>query len=321
MNSNQTTTATQLLAAIPSLIGFIPERSLVVIGMHDGRVASPTARHDLAIVGEGIAAVIADAVASAHVRHAYVITIDDTDTLDNVHPASRTMGNALDAAGIRVTTIQTTTVADAGHRWIDHTNKIEGHTRSYLDSPATAAAVARGRRISPSRRAEAEMFAKYGDPATIPNPETLDNAAIVGELINVMHGRATVDEDLAAAVAAIVRTGPLKRDALLYLAMLDTRAGAETFRQCAVLLTGQDLANVMTIAVAAYYADGGGAMVNHGLDAITAEQETPISFAQLLDTASRSGVHPDHIKEAINTAMDATTAADQLGIETFPTYE
>ncbi|MDJ0471677.1 DUF4192 family protein [Rhodococcus fascians] len=180
------TTAADTLAAIPALLGFTPDNSVVIIALADdgngSHLVAPTARVD-AHQAEAAAGIITDALTRQDTPVTAVILAAIADT---THAGAALLGldairDALAAAGIRTIRALHTYSLTAGTTFTD----LDRFTDGTIPDPATTelatARTADGAVIAASR---ADLEARYAPTTEIPESLALAAAATMGAPIS-----------------------------------------------------------------------------------------------------------------------------------------
>ena len=305
-------TAADTLAAIPALLGFTPDNSVVVIALTDdgngSHLVAPTARVD-AHQAEAAADTITDALTRQDTPITAVILAAIADT---THAGAALIGldairDALAAAGIRTIRALHTYSLTAGTTFTD----LDRFTDGTIPDPATTelatTRIADGAVIAASR---ADLEARYAPTAEIPESLALAAAATMGadflpvtfdELAAVIHAREIPSADLTARVGLALATGHTEvRDAFMALHVHGDHDAADAFTRIAAPLRGTARANALTIAAYFLYCTGDGAAAHAALDAAerTAHRAdiTLPKLAVLLSAALAAGMEPTQVR-------------------------
>ncbi|CCQ18032.1 putative uncharacterized protein [Rhodococcus sp. AW25M09] len=306
------TTAADTLAAIPALLGFTPDNSVVIIALADdgngSHLVAPTARVD-AHQAEAAAGIITDALTRQDTPITAVILAAIADT---THAGAALLGldairDALAAAGIRTIRALHTYSLTAGTTFTD----LDRFTDGTIPDPATTelatARTADGAVIAASR---ADLEARYAPTTEIPESLALAAAATMGadflpvtfdELAAVIHAREIPSADLTARVGLALATGHLEvRDAFLALSIHGDADAADAFTRIAAPLRGTARANALTIAAYFVYCTGDGAAAHAALQAAerTAERaNVPLpSLTGILLRVLNAGMPPEEVR-------------------------
>lgn len=341
--------AASLLTAIPALLGFIPERSIIILFVGPGRTVRATMRHDLAVDDDGtpqpallrVFAELGSICARYGARDLLVAIVDDRFALDDpCHRRVLALANREFSASGGVSIGFVLNEFDCGAAW-----SVAWRPRANRPAPiavpkagagvladprtcptAIATAVSTGRRLLSSRSEMQQMLVpspRCAEPVCnhldAPN-EPLDG---VGAQDTAEHRR------LLALIVDRVQAGPPKldcstlnelerailtlpvRDAALALAVTDLRDGAELlWRELTRRLQKQGRASAATMLAHLHYIGGEGAYAGVALDAALAADPS-WSLAGLLDRALRNGMRPNTLWEMID---DSYRAAAELGV-------
>lgn len=151
-------TVTDLLAALPGLLGYVPSDQLVAVTMHRPKRRGELIRHALAVeLATPPVDILATVARSADINvtntsGAYLITVCDLAKRPQAHMAlDAALRSIIDADVPVYRRILATTVATAGGTWFDVDTGVVGTTVDYQDSPMTAFAIMGGRVIAPTR--------------------------------------------------------------------------------------------------------------------------------------------------------------------------
>ncbi|OZD12077.1 hypothetical protein CH248_29185 [Rhodococcus sp. 06-156-4a] len=312
-------TAADTLAAIPALLGFTPENSVVVIALakdaSGAHVIAMTMRID-AFGAETVAHKLAAAAARQDVDGAPVTAVLLAAIADPGHAGAALIG--LDAireamAGSAIDTLSALHAYNltAGTIYTDLDRNVDGIVPDTATSPvSTAMAVENG--ISGSGRRE-DIAARFEHRDQIPESIALAAATTMGEdflpvtfdeLAAVIGAREIPSANLTARVGLALATGhPEVRDAFLAMATHGGRDAGETFTRIAAKLTGTARAHALTLAAMFHYAAGDGATAAIAIEAAEREADTasiPVpSLARLLRAALDGGAPPKLISDVI----------------------
>jgi hypothetical protein len=151
-------TVTDLLAALPGLLGYVPNDQLVAVTMHRPKRRGELIRNALAVeLATPQADILATLARSADINitntsGAYLIAVCDLAKRPQAHLALDAALYSIASADVPVyRRILATTVATAGGTWFDVDTGAVGTTVDYQDSPMTAFAIMGGRVIAPTR--------------------------------------------------------------------------------------------------------------------------------------------------------------------------
>lgn len=337
-----------LLDAIGGLVGFIPERSLVLVAFDaDGSINS-TMRHDLLLDPDGTARPefvgVIDNLATIFLDYdaevIVAVVIEDRFAPDSpeISALVDTVAALFDDHGGLAAAYAIGRYA-AGERW--HTVLagppspilVPPPTEGVLADPSSSPtaldrAVRRGRPVFRTRSEMCELLvekAHLTDTCCAP-ANFIDSTRLSprerAELLEFAH-RALVDvaggsrtSNLRISCDALTRwhraiTDLQVRDALLALAITDLRGAAERmWRELAQLLRGSGRASAATMLAHLHYIAGEGAFAGIALD-VALGAKSDWSFAVLLDRALRAGVRPNLLWDVIG---DSYRVARDLGV-------
>jgi Domain of unknown function (DUF4192) len=328
-----------LIAALPAVLGFVPETSLVLVAVDYGELGS-VLRVDL---NEGLLDRIEDLVevAAAAQPEAAIAVIVDADGVqcpgcnEEHRQLCEVLGEALSQRDIVLWAAHVVDRIALGGRWYcaDGCGS-GGDVDDPSASPLAAAAVLDGRRLYPrradlqavvavaepersaelagaiERRATTRKEAHRADPAgcTRRDVETAMAAAA-----RVTGGQALSDAELAELGCAL--SDVQVRDTLYALAVGENAGEAETL--WAVLSRGLPQpwrAEALVLLAFSAYARGDGPLAGVSLEAAL-QCEPDHRMAGMLDTALQSGIRPEHIRDL---AMTGYRLARRLGVRLPP---
>ncbi|MEO9328657.1 DUF4192 domain-containing protein [Gordonia aurantiaca] len=345
---------TTLLTAVPALIGFLPERSIVVVAFHADRSPSATMRHDLLLDERGapspeLSGLFADLAAitvSYGVEEVVVAIADDRHPLDGL--VYRQVLSIADrefsaiggvAAGFAVADFHegaewTTIWCPDDQAWaVDMSGPRSGALEDPLTSPsAVEAAVRSGRHILARRSQIRAMLEPRPGECSAQRPDLWCGGCAAGDGTGIGVGPASQTQMLELVLEAVVAAGPPVecrrladldralgdpdvRDALLGLAVTDLRDRAEVlWRELARRLAGRGRAAAATLLAHLHYVGGEGAYAGTALD-VALDSDPGYTVALALDQCLRSGMRPAKLSELTGVAYD--TAA-RLGVRLPP---
>ncbi|MDL9936375.1 DUF4192 domain-containing protein [Gordonia sp. ABSL1-1] len=334
-----------LLTAVPALLGFVPERSIIVLVCGAEHTVEATMRHDLALTPDGrptteligvldhLGAICADYVPAQIV----VVIADDRYPPDDAR-YRRVMAVADRLLAAQAGVCRGFVVGEfaSGAPWSAIWPVIaEGRdarsemTVGILEDPwscptAVAVAVVHGRPLLRRREEIAEMLAPEpgcADPgcrhhASVDGTDgsVVDSAELFATVVDsVRRPRRRLD---CATLAELDRaiTELRVRDAAMALAVNDDRDNAEKlWRQLTRRLTGSGRASAATLLAHLHYIRGEGAYAGVALD-IALSADPTWSMAHLLDDALRTGLRPAILW---TTVSNCYRIAEELG-QTLP---
>jgi hypothetical protein len=324
-----------LIAALPAVLGFVPEKSLVLVTIDHGDMGC-VMRVDLS--GELLHSLdhLADVAAAAKPDSVIAVVIDEEGfncrmCNDEHRELADLLMTALAERGIELLAAHIVDRVAAGGRW--HCADGCGDAGTVDDpwaSPLAVAAVLDGRRLY-TRRAELQEVIDVTDPA---RTEALAGVIQGGEPRSAQRPDDAARADVEAVVAAAARVADaaqLDDDelALLALALTDIRvrdtlyalAVGESADQAESLwgvlsrtLPEPWRVEALVLLGFSAYARGDGPLAGVSLDAALRGDPTH-RMAGMLDTALQSGLRPERIRDL---AITGYRLADQLGVQLPP---
>lgn len=328
-----------LIAALPAVLGFVPERSLVLITFDDGEMGC-VMRIDLSDDVFDAVGHIADVAATAGPDAAIAVIVDEDAAQcrmckDEHRLLADDLDGALSGCGIDLFGVYVVDRVAAGGRWhcADGRDRV-GTVEDPTASPMAAAAVLDGRRLY-SRRADLQAVIAPADPvrtaalrgvvkagtdaATVDadrRPDVQARADVehaMAMAAGAVDGRCPSDADLARLAYGL--TDPRVRDTLYALAVGRDAAPAETlWVLLARTLPDPWRAEALVLLAFSAYARGDGPLAGVSLEA--ALQCNPRHrMAGMLDKALQSGMRPEQIREL---GLTGYRLAKQLGVKLPP---
>lgn len=319
-----------LIAAVPAVLGFVPETSLVLLTVDRGDLGC-VLRVDLHADMDGQIVHLAEVAAAARPDGAVAVIVDEHGA--GCHPCNDEhrgladlLGEELAGWGIELLDALVVDRIAAGGRWhcADGCGR-GGEIEDPSASPLAVAAVLDGRRL----------YTRRSDLQAVVAPDAVRGAAVAeaissvtGHLTEMSDGEAGAAIDETRAVAAHVGAGGTVSDeaaARLGVALGDVRVRDTLF----ALAVGADADHAEALWVAlsrlvpapwrtealvllafSAYARGDGPLAGVALDA--ALRLDPLHrMAGMLDQALQSGLRPERIREL---AVTGYRLAEQLGV-------
>ena len=324
-----------LIAALPAVLGFVPEKSLVLVTVDRGEMGC-VMRVDLSDeLGDSLEHV-ADVAAAARPDSAIAVVVDEEGfncrMCNDEHRAlADQLTTTLAERGMELLAAHVVDRVAAGGRW--HCADGCGNAGTVEDpsaSPLAVAAVLDGRRLY-ARRAELQeviavldpgrtdaladvIAARESDPARRPDDAArADVEAAIDAAERVADAGQLGDDELARLAWAL--TDLRVRDTLYALAVGENAGQAESL--WAVLSrTLPEPWRVEALVLLAFsaYARGDGPLAGVSLEA--ALRCDPMHrMAGMLDTALQSGLRPEQIRDL---ALTGYRLADRLGVQLPP---
>lgn len=324
-----------LIAALPAMLGFVPEQSMVLVTMNRGGPACAM-RVDLSDDAPRAARHMAEVAAASEPDLAVLIFVDEAGAAcrmcnDDYRQLADRVTAALDAHGIVMWAAQAVDRVADGGRWhcIDGCGS-SGTVDDPSSSPLAAAAVLDGRRLY-SRRDElvdivavtdnerAQSLCDLIDAATHDGGER-PGAAARGDVEHVMSvaadyaaGSVISDGDIARIACSL--TDPRVRDTLYALCVGRTSEQAEAlWSMLARVLPAPWRAEALVLLAFTAYTRGDGPLAGVSLDAAL-HCNPEHRMARMLDQALQTGMRPERIRELARTGY---RMAKRIGVELPP---
>jgi hypothetical protein len=324
-----------LIAALPAVLGFVPEKSLVLVTVDHGEMGC-VMRVDLS--DELIESLdhIADVAAAARPDSAIAVVVDEEGAgcrmcIDEYRELAAALQDALAARGIELYAAHVVDRVAAGGRWTcaDGCGSA-GTVEDPSASPLAMAAVLDGRRLY-ARRAELQEVIEIADPErTVALAGAIDAYAQTQAERDDAAARRDVEEAMAAArrvtnggnlrQGKLVRLAcalidPLVRDTLYALAVGRDAAPAESlWAMLSRTLPQPWRVEALVLLAFSAYARGDGPLAGVSLEAALRCDPTH-KMAGMLDTALQSGMRPEQIREL---ALTGYRLAERLGVRLPP---
>ena len=321
-----------LIAALPAVLGFVPEKSLVLVTVDRGEMGC-VMRVDLSEELPHSLAHIADVAAAAKPDSAIAVLIDEDGATcrmcnDEYRELAEGLTTSLASRGIELLAAHVVDRVAAGGRW--HCADGCGNAGTVDDpsaSPLAVAAVLDGRRLY-ARRADLQEVIEVIDPARAdaladvigdrkPDPAQrpddaarADVEAAVAAAARVADGAELRDDELARLAWAL--TDLRVRDTLYALAVGENAGQAESlWAQLSRTLPEPWRVEALVLLAFSAYARGDGPLAGLSLEAALRCDPTH-RMAGMLDTALQSGLRPEKIRDL---AITGYRLADRLGVK------
>ncbi|AMY55796.1 DUF4192 domain-containing protein [Rhodococcoides fascians] len=337
--------ASELLAAIPAMLGFDPHRSMVLIALEDGGTSiGPTMRHDLVLAGEhtdrragsdtratpdmldvidylagycafenivSVIAVFVDDRLGRNERTHY--TLDVQDLVNELEVTLPTFGVRLEAA------FATSAIADAAHWWSLQGPRQHGRIADPTASPLTVARVLGGYPVRGSRDELAEFIAPgpvetvQAVAAEMARFRRSDALSLTDHLTAVLSylARSPYDSELETTDFArvAVAIGHVQvRDAVLALTLGEDADVVEEFWAHLVrVVPNRERAIAATLLAFSAYVRGDGPMARIAIDAAL-KADSSHSLASLLDRSLGVGASPALVREVAESGFACARA-------------
>jgi hypothetical protein len=324
-----------LIAALPAVLGFVPEKSLVLVTVDRGEMGC-VMRVDLSDDLVRSLEHVADVAAAARPDSAIAVVIDEEGANcrmcnDEHRELAGLLATVLADHGIELLAAHVVDRVAAGGRW--HCADGCGNAGIIDDpsaSPLAAAAVLDGRRLY-ARRAELQEVIDVINPArtealgeviegskSSPGQRPDDAArtdieAAVAAAARVADAAVLGDDELVRLALAL--TDVRVRDTLYALAVGENAGQAESL-WAALSRTLPEPWRVEALVLLAFsaYARGDGPLAGVSLEAALRGDPTH-RMAGMLDTALQSGMRPEQIRDL---AITGYRLADRLGVQLPP---
>ncbi|UPU46331.1 MULTISPECIES: DUF4192 family protein [Rhodococcus] len=327
-------TATEVLASIPTMLGFIPTASVIVIMLKDEIVDGRTtkqialvARTDAA-AGEGAEfdpAPYLEAAARADTTATICVAVAEDAAAVIALDQIAILRQGFRDAGIHDMLALHVTALEAGALWTDLDTYATGLTEDPNASTLSIHnAVEQGRTTAASREDIAARYAVTVEADTAPahaalhaqGPDFVRHA--VTELATLIRTRGNPDAELAVRVGLCATISPTARDALMFTANGNEHAAAHAFATIARQVRGNARIQILTVAAYCSYISGDGPSTGIALEAAQAavidgngEHDTPLR--NLLDFALEHAVSPAAVTTQLHAI--AADAARSFGVD------
>lgn len=328
-----------LIAALPAILGFVPEKSLVLVSLAAGELGS-VMRADLCDELADRVGHLAELVAAANPAAAIAVIVDANGAqCPRCNEEYRQLCAALAAAlSQRDIVLWAAHVVDrvaAGGRWhcVDGCG-CSGVIDDPSASPLAMAAVLDGRQLYP-RRSDLQAVIAVDDPVRsaelavalghqAADREIAHRADSVGcsrqDVENALAAAARVADGQSLSDTELARLGCALGDArvrdMLYALAVGENAGAaeSLWALLARVLPEPWRVEALVLLAFSAYARGDGPLAGVSLQAALCG-EPGHRMAGMLDTALQSGLRPEHIRDI---AVTGYQRAEQLGIRLPP---
>ncbi|WOC14383.1 DUF4192 domain-containing protein [Gordonia sp. MP11Mi] len=332
-----------LIAAVPALLGFVPERSIVFMCFDDRIQVTATMRHDLEFTRGGrtpaamraLFARLGDLAASYGSHGVVAVLVDDRyePSDERFTRAARDVRRAFACAG-GLTAAFSIGAVQAGAYWrtawqSSHSADVFGHDFApdgvLSDPQASPIALHRafetGRIVMRSRSEIAALLAPIDhcesprcaavSPAALTGPMSADDGPRLARVYDAVLERACGDpsvtcEQLNELAESLVSVHV--RDAAIGLSMTVHRdAAEELWMDLTRRLSGTPRAAAATLLGHLHYMEGSGAFASAAFDVAHAADPS-YGLANLLDTALMHGMRPQELAGIADLAFDLARA-------------
>ena len=320
-----------LIAALPAVLGFVPEKSLVLVTVERGAMGC-VMRIDLSAEVLDALDHLAEVASAGCPDAAIAVIVDDEGAScrmcsDEHRLLAEALDYALDERGIDLLTVHVVDELAAGARWHCADGRADtGRVEDPMSSPMAVAAVLDGRRLY-SGRAELQAVIAVVDPEhTAALCAVMERAGHDGGLRpesdargdvehalamvrNVDRGHAPDGDDLVRLGCGL--TDPRVRDTLYALAVGREAGRAESlWALLARTIPDPWRAEALVLLAFSAYARGDGPLAGVSLEAAL-RGNAGHRMAGMLDQALQSGMRPDQIRELAQTGY---RLARRLGV-------
>lgn len=320
-----------MIAALPAVLGFVPEKSLVLVTAADGEMGA-VLRIDLPVRDTGLLLELAETAAAAEPEVAVAVIVDAEGAgcrmcAEDYREWTQFLTEELAEWHVELIAAHVVDVVEAGGRWYcaDGCGR-SGRVADPSASPLALAAVLDGRRLY-RRRADLVAVVTPSDPdhaagltPRLEHADTVDPSGVRGAIEHALSCAGSVGDGSALSDDELVRLGasltrPQVRDTLYALAVGDRAGPAESlWADLSRRLPGPWRAEALVLLAFSAYARGDGPLAGIALDAALG-CEPRHNMAQMLDQALRSGMRPEEIRELAHTGY---RIAAELGISLPP---
>jgi hypothetical protein len=319
-----------LIAAVPAVLGFVPEKSLVLVTVDRGEMGC-VMRVDLSDALTESVDQIAEVAAGGGADSAIAVVVDEEGAQcrlcnDEYRALAEDLSTRLAERGIELLATHVVDRVAAGGRWhcADGCGAW-GTVEDPTSSPLAMAAVLDGRRLY-ARRAELQSVIAVADTARCEairmaitaidrsaSDARRDVEAAIEAAARVADGQ-TLSEDNAAHLACAL-ADPMVRDTLYALAVGENAEQAEAlWAELSRTLPEPWRAEALVLLAFSAYARSDGPLAGVSLDAALRCDPTH-RMASMLDTALQSGMRPEKIRGLATTGY---RLAMQLGVRLPP---
>lgn len=329
-----------LIAALPALLGFVPEKSLVLVSVEDAGRMGAVMRADLSDELTANVEQLAQLAANSGAVRVVAVVVDADGALcpmcnDEHRRLCDALGEALRGCDVDLHAAHVVDRVEAGGRWhcVDGCGS-SGAVEDPYASPLAVAAVLDGRRLYGSRADLAAVIATGDADRTAALAESIPSCAERrdADWLADPNGRGRRDVEYARSAAArvvagcaltddevgelaVALTDVAVRDTLYALAVGSEGAAAESlWALLARVLPSPWRSEALVLLAFSAYARGDGPLAGVSLEAAL-RSDPGHRMAGMLDTALQSGMRPEQIRELAGTGY---RLARRLGVRLPP---
>ncbi|KGI67902.1 DUF4192 domain-containing protein [Mycolicibacterium rufum] len=321
-----------LIAALPAVLGFVPEKSLVVVTAADDEMGA-ILRSDLS---EPRVPQLAELAASAGAEAVIAVIVDDEGAgcpmcADEHRELAHALSVELARWGVELLAAHVVDAVAAGGTWVCADGcGASGQVEDPTASPVAAAAVLDGRRLYGRRDELVEVVAEADPQRGAALAQAIEQAGPLASDRPGAAARSDIEHAMACAeqlaaggqlddeqTVRLARslTDPRVRDTLYALAVGDRAGIAESlWADMSRRLPAPWRAEALVLLAFSAYARGDGPLAGISLDAALT-CAPPHRMAGMLDQALQSGMRPEQIRELARTGY---RLASQLGVRLPP---
>ena len=312
----------ELIAALPTMLGFVPTQSLVMVFLNAGAL-SFVVRTDF---GTGGRVLTAETIVKANNCDAVVIVaVANGRTFREVLDECDSVSDVLLTLGVTDQDVFYTPSVEGGETWTDMRTFETGTVVDPSTTEFAAATVLSGKAVAASRDEIAARYRREGSKITdrrrARNAKEImgENFArnVISELADTVTERREPSAALAARIGLVLTTDIVARDAILGLAVIDPASASETMATVTRKLHGPERVAALTVAGFFAYVNFQGPDAGCAFDAARAEADQhPLSDTRLLglvDEALQTGLHPKRMRGLSGTGVGI--AREKFGIE------
>jgi hypothetical protein len=314
-----------LIAALPAVLGFVPEKSLVLVTIDRGEMGC-VMRVDLSPELFDSVGHVAEVAAAARPDAAIAVVVDEAGAgcrlcNDEYRGLAKTLKERLAEHRITLIDFHVVDRVAAGGRWHCPDDGSRGSVDDPSASPLALAAVLDGRRLHARREELQSVIAVVDKDASAALADMIseqtDDIDAARDIECAMAAAARLAAGKAPAVSAVARlaralTDPQVRDTLYALAVGDDAGQVEElWALLARTLPVPWRVEALVLLAFSAYVRGDGPLAGVSLEAAL-RCDPDHRMAVMLDQALQSGMRPEQIRELAATGY---RLAKQLGVK------